>query len=317
MILLSPAVLTLIIAEAILLILGFIALLASLRIGIDFDPSKTTSYQYELNKKSYLVSTIIMFILLLKLPLFFFFIWGLDSTALLVPGAMCAAGIVGATPWGVWMFFIKILVLFLLSAWVLMHRQDLKTVDYKYTKIKFLLFQGLFFVLCVEFLVQLAHYIAMPVDTPVNCCSVLFNQTSSMGAFSSQATLLALFYGIFVFLSMTWYLKRPWIFGIASFIWGGVSIVALIQFFSPYVYELPTHKCPFCLLQAEYYYIGYLFYTLLFLGGLGGLGVMVLQALKREIAPLWYNLGLTCNGLLLLILSAYPLFYYHRNGVWL
>lgn len=317
MILLSPSVLTLIIAEGILLILSFIALLASLRIGVDFDPTKTTTYQYELNKKSYLVSTIIMFVLILKLPLFFFFIWGLDNTALLVPGAMCAAGIVGATPWGVWMFFIKILSLFFLSAWVIIHRQDLRTIDYKYTKSKFLLFQGLFFILSVEFLVQLAHYIKMPIDSPVNCCSVLFDQTSSMGTSLSQGAILALFYGLFVSILFAWYLKKPWIFGIVSFVWGIVCIVALIQFFSPYVYELPTHKCPFCLLQAEYYYIGYLIYTLLFLGGLGGLGVMILRILKRDIKPLWYNLGLTCNALLLSILSLYPLIYYLRNGVWL
>lgn len=317
MILLSPAILTLMIAEGILLILSFIALLASLRIGIDFDPLKTTAYQYELNKKSYLVATIIMFVLLLKLPLFFFFIWGLDATALLVPGAMCAAGIVGASQWGSWMFFIKILTLFLLSGWVLMHKEDLKTTDYKFTKIKFLLFQVLFFVLCVEFLVQLAHYLAMPIDTPVNCCSVLFDQSSSMGAITSQATILAIFYGLFALLAVVWYLKKHFLFGIISFAWGGFSIIALIQFFSPYVYELPTHKCPFCLLQAEYYYVGYLIYTILFLGGLGGLGVMVLRALKREISPLWYNLGFTCNALLLLILSAYPLSYYLRNGVWL
>lgn len=54
MILLSPSVLTLIIAEGILLILSFIALLASLRIGVDFNPTKTTTYQYELNKKAIL-----------------------------------------------------------------------------------------------------------------------------------------------------------------------------------------------------------------------------------------------------------------------
>jgi hypothetical protein len=317
MILLSPAILTLMIAEGVLLILAFIALLASLRIGIDFDPTKTTAYQYELNKKSYLVATIIMFVLLLKLPLFFFFIWGLDATALLVPGAMCAAGIVGATSWGTWMFFIKILTLFLLSGWVLMHRQDLQTTNFAYTKIKFLLYQGLFFVLCVEFLVQLAHYIAMPIDTPVHCCSVLFDQSSSMGAFSSQATLLALFYGLFALLVIVRYLRMAWLFGIFSFLWGAIGVVALIQFFTPYVYELPTHKCPFCILQAEYFYIGYLIYTLMFLGGLGGLGVMVLRALKREVSPLWYNLGLTCNALLLLLLTAYPLSYYLRNGVWL
>ncbi|MCD8478146.1 MAG: hypothetical protein LRY68_09925, partial [Sulfurospirillum sp.] len=37
------------------------------------------------------------------------------------------------------------------------------------------------------------------------------------------------------------------------------AIVSLILFFSTYVYELPTHHCPFCLLQSDYYGVGYFY----------------------------------------------------------
>ena len=45
-----------------------------------------------------------------------------------------------------------------------------------------------------------------------------------------------------------------------------VSVAALISFISLYFYQLPTHHCPFCILQKEYYYAGYLLYITL-LGG--------------------------------------------------
>jgi hypothetical protein len=317
MILFSPSLLTLIILEAILLILGFVALLASVRIALDFNPLKTTAYQYSLNKKSYLVATIIMFILALKIPLFFFFVWALDATSLLLSGAMCAAGVVGATKWGSWMFFVKILTLFSLCAWIILHRLDLKRVDYKYTKIKFFLFQGLFFLLSVEFLLQLAHFSEIPIDSPVVCCSVLFDQSTSMGNTFSQTILLGLFCATFIFLAISWYLKHAWLFFIASFTWFFISILSLIQFFSPYIYELPTHKCPFCILQPEYFYIGYLIYALMFLGGIGAIGALINNLAKEKNSQMWYNFGFTCNTLLFLVLISFPLKYYLQNGVWL
>jgi hypothetical protein len=45
-----------------------------------------------------------------------------------------------------------------------------------------------------------------------------------------------------------------------------VSVAALISFISVYFYELPTHHCPFCILQGEYHYVGYLIYAAV-LGG--------------------------------------------------
>jgi hypothetical protein len=43
-----------------------------------------------------------------------------------------------------------------------------------------------------------------------------------------------------------------------------LSVLAIISFISPYVYEAPTLHCPFCLMRQEYNYIGYPLYLLLF-----------------------------------------------------
>jgi hypothetical protein len=43
---------------------------------------------------------------------------------------------------------------------------------------------------------------------------------------------------------------------------------------------MPTHHCPFCLLQKEYHYIGYPLYLSLFTAGITGIGVGVLERVK-------------------------------------
>jgi len=94
------------------------------------------------------------------------------------------------------------------------------------------------------------------------------------------------------------------------------SIIALIVFFSPYVYELPTHRCPFCLLQKDYYYVGYLLYTLLFSGTFYGMGGAVLSLLSKGNMR-FSRLSLGLNAFYLFLISTYPIVYFIRNGVWL
>jgi ABC-type xylose transport system permease subunit len=55
-----------------------------------------------------------------------------------------------------------------------------------------------------------------------------------------------------------------------------VSLLSLVSFICLYIYEMPSHHCPFCILQREYGYIGYPLYATLLLGGVTGLGVGVL-----------------------------------------
>jgi hypothetical protein len=60
-----------------------------------------------------------------------------------------------------------------------------------------------------------------------------------------------------------------------------VSVASLISFISLYFYELPTHHCPFCILQKEYGHIGYLLYLTLLGGVVSGMGVGALMPFKN------------------------------------
>jgi hypothetical protein len=65
--------------------------------------------------------------------------------------------------------------------------------------------------------------------------------------------------------------------GLATF---GLSIAALVSFISVYWYQLPTHRCPFCVLKPEYHFIGYpLFAAILAVGVFGG-GVLAVERLS-------------------------------------
>ena len=93
------------------------------------------------------------------------------------------------------------------------------------------------------------------------------------------------------------------------------GIAAVIAVISVYYYELPTHHCPFCLLQAEYYYIGYPLYLALFAGGIMGSGVGMVDryrctpSLKSAIPRLQKRLCLwsMAGYIVFAAIAAYPM----------
>jgi hypothetical protein len=68
-----------------------------------------------------------------------------------------------------------------------------------------------------------------------------------------------------------------------------LALAAVVSFISPYIYEQPNHHCPFCLLQAEHGYAGWVLYLPLFLGTATGIGAGLAAARGkdslREAAP--------------------------------
>ena len=86
-----------------------------------------------------------------------------------------------------------------------------------------------------------------------------------------------------------------------------MSCISFISFISLYFYELPTHHCPFCVLQREYGYIGYLLYATLLTGVVSGLGVGALMPFRR-IGSLFDILPQIQKTLTLVCLVSYLLF---------
>ena len=60
-----------------------------------------------------------------------------------------------------------------------------------------------------------------------------------------------------------------------------VSLLAILSFISIYIYELPSHHCPFCILQKSYAFIGYPIYLAVLGGAICGLGVGALNPFRK------------------------------------
>lgn len=56
----------------------------------------------------------------------------------------------------------------------------------------------------------------------------------------------------------------------------------MVSVLSLYFYEMPSHHCPFCLLQKEYGYVGYPLYALLLCSTVASLGVAALHPFRMR-----------------------------------
>jgi hypothetical protein len=97
-----------------------------------------------------------------------------------------------------------------------------------------------------------------------------------MTAFYAGAAFL-LFSGFYFF----WTGKAGYLFSVISGVMAVLTVASIFSFLSVYIYELPSHHCPFCILQKEYHYIGYPLYAALLFGTASGLGVGALMPFKN------------------------------------
>lgn len=276
--------------------------------------------QYRLFALGELSSSIIRFILGVKWVLFFYYAYLLDSFAPQLIGAMCATGVVNALWEGWWLYGWKLLTLLLATLWLVMHQDDRQREDQPYFRLKFLFYFALLGALAVEYLWSVAALWGLEPQRMVSCCSSTFS-AGSAGALGegmmSERSLYA-FLGLFGVMGGAYGLGWVRLFGLANLLFLPSALWAIIYFFSPYIYAIPTHTCPFCLIQFEYYGIGYLLYLLLFAGSFLGVASAFRSLYAKEMDPkplMRISMGLQL--LLLMVLWGYVLGYFWINGAWL
>ena len=317
---LTPEVLTIFILNTLFLGFGIIAFILSIKIFLNWDIESTSSLQYKLEKQSFLTSTIIKYIFMIKVPLFLFFIFTLDKISNLLVGAMCAAGVVNATKYGNFLFVFKIVNLYIFAYWLSLHYEDIKYEKQPYTKLKFAIFIVIFFSFLAELILESMLFFSLEPDKMVSCCGAIFSQTATSyisNIFTIKIPfLLSAFYGNFILIILFAFFRLKYMFSLVNVLFIPVSIISIIVFFGTYIYELPTHHCPFCLLQSDYYYIGYFLYTFLFLGTFYGFVNGVINFTKDRL-NINYKKSIFYNSLFVFILTLYPVVYYMKNGVFL
>lgn len=317
--LLSNGVIALLFAETILFVLISVTFVGALSIYKHWNFESLTASQYLLEKKNYFTTTVLLFILGVKFILLPVFANIVDGLAEIVPGAMCGAGVINANEYGMPIFFLKLLVLFLGICWMIINSIDLEN-NYLHTRRKYELFFGIYLLLASEFLLQILFFTHISLEVPAACCSVIYGASDSGSTlpFSFNTATLSALFGIVTSMLIVTLLNKE---KNLSFVLGGLFLYFgyyfVLHVVGIYIYELPTHICPFCMLQKEYFYIGYLLWGSLFLGAFFAMAPFVLEGLIHQKSPRSFYVAILFNLLLVIISAYFILGFYFKNGVWL
>ncbi|TET88796.1 MAG: hypothetical protein E3J96_02525 [Sulfurovum sp.] len=317
-VLLSNEVIVYLLSETVLYLLLLIAFISTLGLLKRWNFDAFTTEQFRLENRSYLVMTIIFFVMLLKVVLLPYFVYTIDNLSNLIPGAMCGAGVIKANEYGNPLLSLKIIILFLSGLWLSMNSIDLKAKSYPYLKLKSWFFIIIFLLLSGEFLLDILYFTHIETTNPVSCCSVIFGQTGGANGLPfglDIPKLLILFYLLFALIVLTILSDLAVMSIIASLLFGVIAYYAVVYFFGTYIYELPTHQCPFCMLQDHYYYVGYLLWGLLLLGVFLTIDAAVMQGFFKQPSKSLKRISLLLLSLFVLLCSAYVGVYYFKNGV--
>jgi len=317
---LSADIITIGVVDSIIVVLSTLAFFISLEIVVFWDSNSREGLQYRLQKRNYLAATIIKFILYLKIPFFLFFIYTLDNLSNILPGAMCGAGVVNSSSVGTPLLMLKILNIYLFAFWLALHQVDMKSMEQKYLKMKFVFFLVIYLLMMVEIFMEFRFFQALDINKVVDCCGVIFSHTD--GSYISRvmnlshSVILGWVYGVFSVMIGSYFFKNFTLFSFLNLLFLVIALLSLIAYFGTYIYELPTHHCPFCLLQKEYHFVGYFLYIFLFLGTLYGMLAGLLPTQETQLQTNM-KLSLFFNALYLVLVSYYPISYYLAHGTWL
>lgn len=279
---LNPAIITLIAVSILITAYAVYASLFGLQIVRHWDIRSGSERQLQLERRTHLISTVMTHLFGLVLFSSFLFIYTGDHLHRLFVGAMCAAGTLNVNAYGYPLLVVKILNFFLCGLWLILNATDGLGVDYPLIRPKYRFLMAITGLMILETLLTVNYFGAQQADVITSCCGTLFSadtQTVAGGlaAMPPYATSVVLFLGVALLLRVGIHFS---ITGRGARLFGGLSagtlvvgIAAVIAVISVYYYELPTHHCPFCLLQPDYHYIGYPLYLALFCGGITGSGV--------------------------------------------
>ena len=319
-VLLSNEVIVYLLSETVLYLLLLVAFVSTVGLLKKWNFDLFTTEQFSLENRSYLVMTIIFFVMLLKVLLLPYFVYTIDTLSTLIPGAMCGAGVIKANAYGNPLLSLKIVILFLSALWLSLNSMDLKAKNYPYVKLKSWFYLLIFFLLSSEFVLDILYFTHIETTNPVSCCSVIFGQTGGANGLPfglDIPKLLILFYLLFALVVLTTVSEMAIISIVASILFGVIAYYAVVYFFGTYIYELPTHLCPFCMLQDHYYYVGYLIWGVLLLGVFLMIDASIMQRFFDQPSQKLKRISLLLLSLFVLLCSAYVAVYYLKNGVFL
>jgi len=289
--LISPAIIAL--TAASLMVAGFTLYAAGLgmRIFMQWDATSSNEKQLELEFKTYLVSSILSHMLIIELLSLFLFIAVANRLHTFFTGAMCAAGVLNAGACGYATLVLKTASFLSCGVWMVINHVDTRGQDYPLIRFKYAFLLGICLLLVAETVMQTRYLLGLDPQIITSCCGTLFNerilQVASGMTHLPVVTAAEIFYaGMLLTLAAGIHCaltgRHDWLYGLLSVAVFPLSLAALISYFCLYVYEMPMHHCPFCMLQKEYHFVGYFLYLFLLVGAITGASAGIIGRFRKK-----------------------------------
>jgi hypothetical protein len=313
-----PSILALYVASILISFMVIYSAYYGLQILKRWDIQNGSEGQLILERKTYLISTLLTYVFGFEILSLFLFVFTVDRLHTFFVGAMCAAGSLYVNGYGYPALILKMINFLMAGLWLILNYADNRGYDYPLIKKKYLFLLNLAPLIFIEMILQANYFIRLNPNIITSCCGSLFSIEE--GGFMSEIVAFP-----HVPMKITFYLtmtltiasgiysyfknKGAYLFSTLSGITLVVSLASIISFISLYFYELPTHHCPFCILQKEYGYVGYPIYMTLFGGTISGMGVGVLMPFRNikslsEIVPSIQKKLTAVSMILLIIFTA-------------
>jgi hypothetical protein len=313
-----PLVMALYVSSA---LIGFMVLYAvyfGAQIMSKWDLRSGSELQLALERKTYLISSLLAYGFGAQLLSLFLFAFTADQLHPFFVGAMCAAGTLYVNTYGYPALILKVVNFLLAGLWLLVNYADNRGYDYPLIRKKYSFLLIIAPLIVLEAILQANYFLRLRPDIITSCCGTLFsigekNLVSEMVSLPGSpmkvvfygSTAMTLAAGVFFYRQG----RGGYFFSLMSAGTFVISILSILSFISLYFYELPTHHCPFCILQGEYGYVGYPLYISLFGSGITGMGVGVLMPFRRVqslagiIPPFQKRLTLVSLALLMIFMG--------------
>lgn len=251
----------------------------------------TSEGQLALERRAELVAAVVQVALVVAVTNLALTVLAADRLTHSIRGAMCAFGVFDASPFGFPALAATALGAAGCAFWVVLHRLDLATLRPTLTRRKFL---GLFVLLpLLAFDLFATTRWALDLDMRVvaSCCSLGLDDALGAGGAAGGGPhvlsgWLALGAGLSAAGASLYAWRRPgrfaaWLAAGLSAVAAAAALPAILWVVAPHAYETPHHLCPFCLLHADVWGLGWPLFGALFTAAVCGTAVGLVESQRR------------------------------------
>jgi hypothetical protein len=171
----QPAIIALLLASAVSVLMLAAATPYAWQLVRRWDIASGSELQLRLERRTYLMSTLLSFVFATQLVALLLFVFNADKMAVMFVGAMCVVGTLNANAYGFPALIAQIAVFFMAAVWLVLNHVDSHAYDYPLVRVKYRLLMGILPFVVLAFMLQLVYFLNLKADVITSCCGSLFS----------------------------------------------------------------------------------------------------------------------------------------------